>query len=485
MHRFLPFILCFFLSRSCFSQERFAAYSLSSEELLARDVKVFTDNSGNLLADIVSYTGNSRVLFNEGEVPKVIFKEHKSTNKSYLKARSFERLATNYANGFLYDCYYSRKNEAIFFTALKADGSLAIVTDTLYLGPKESLAGVLQGNEVFYVITYIKESDVIRIHVKKNDKRIVSVEKLIASNVIVSSKKNKQLFFSDFFKKDKKGTYLIYRNSYPGVPSLSLVHKKIYQIKDKLVFTIENPNYQTNIITVSLDDFVVGYYTVLPPEGHTADKMFIPGNSLLNGDLLLKTGSYGDTFFITATNIYTGKVVLNNTINAVGFDSIYMNPMLNSRSYDTLPAKRKQELSRHFKSMAIAISKDSDFFDIGISSYFENMTGWDIFLSVVASVAGTYAINSSAGNMGVSVTQFKHTATLTVNNSLDINTGKVIRNRNVKFAIDDWMERMKEADNFAKEFSLREDRPQMTEHGNNIYVSVLDPQQEKLLIYKF
>lgn len=485
MYRFLPFVLCFFLVRSCFSQERFATYSLSPEELLARDIKVFTDNSGNLLADIVSYTGNSRVLFKESEAPKVIFKEHSSTNRFFLKARSFERLATNYANGFFYDCYYSGKNEAVFFTALKADGSFNSVTDTLYLKPKEKIAGVFQDDEIFYVLTYIKDSDAICIHIKKIGNKIHSVEKVIASGRIVSDKKSRLLLFSEFFKKDTKGSYLVYSNTHPVSASLSLVKKKIYQCKDKLVFTIENPNYQTNIITISLDDFVVGYHSVLPPEGHTADKLFIPGNSLLNGDLLLKTGNYGDTFFITATNIYTGNVLLNNTINAVGFDSIYMNPMLNSSSYDTLPAKRKKELARHFKSMTIDISKDSNFFDIGISSYFENMTGWDIFLSVVASVAGTYAINSSAGTMGVSVTQFKHTATLTINNSLDINTGEVIRNRNAKFVVDDWMERMKEADNFAKEFSLREDRPQMTAGGNNIFVSVLDPQQEKLLIYKF
>ncbi|GEM_PF-3466659 len=485
MYRFLPFILLCFFTEKCFAQDRVATYILSPEELLARDVKMFTDNSGNLLADIVSYTGNSRVLFKEGELPKVVFKEQKSTDRSFLKTRSFERLATNYANGFLYDCYYSSKNDEVFFTALNTDGSFAIVTDTLSLNPQERIAGVFQDDEIFYVVTYIKDSDALSIHVKKNGKKIVSVEKVIAPGKIVSDKKNKVHLFSDFFKKDKNGSYIIYSNSYPVPAYLSLAKKKVYQFKDKLVFTIENPNYQTNLITVSLNDFTVEYNSVSPPPGFTSDKIFLPGNSLLNGDLLLKTGNYGDTFFIKATNIYTGKVLLNSTINSSSFDSVYVNPLLQTGNDDTLPAKRIKELARHFKSLTINVSKDSNFFDVGLSSYFENMTGWDIFLSVVTSVAATYAINSSPNSMGVSMTQFKHTGTLTINNSLDINTGKVIRNRNAKFAVDEWQERMKEADDFAKEFSYREDRPQMTAVGNNMYVSILDPQQGKLLIYKF
>jgi len=484
MYRFLPVIfLCFFAVRS-FGQERFATYSLSSEELLARDVKMFTADSLGLLADIVSYAGNSRVIFNEGEAPKVIFKEHKGTDRGFLKARSFERLATNYANGFLYDCYYSKKSDAVFFTALNIDGSLAIVTDTLQLKPKENIAGVLQGNAVFYIISYIEDSDAIYIHVKKNGNKILSVEKIIAANKIVDDKKKAHLF-SDFFRKDKNGSYFIYNNSYPDVAFLSSVKKKLYQFKDKLVFTIENPNYQTNLITLSLDIFAVGYYSILPPPGHTAGKFPFPGKSLLNGDLLLKTGNYGDTFFITATNVYTGAISFNSIINASSFDSVYMNPLLHTDEYDSLPSKRKKELAKHFKFLTINISKDSNIFNIGVSSYYENMNGWDIFLSLATSVAGTYLINSLPNTMGVAMAQFKHTGTITINNSLDINSGKITRKKDAKSSVDDWLERLGEADNFVKEFSLREDRPQMTAEGNNIYVSIIDPQQEKLLVYKF
>ena len=474
-----------FLTAYLQAQEKFAELSLSPEQLVTRDVKLLVDNKGNLLADVICFAGDSRALLNHEEPAKIIYQESKEGNNSFQKVRNFERLATQAADNIFYDCYYSKKNNTIFFTELNSSNGAGFVTDTLVLRPKEHIADMMQYNGFVYFLSFIEKSDIIYLHVKKPGNKVLSVEKRIEGNKNYVSKKKKAPVFSDFFRKQKEDYYIVYDNTHPNPALLSAMKRKIYHLPGKLVFSYDNPDYQTDLITLKLDDFTVAYNSVAAPFPFSEKNSPMPGGSVLSNDILFKTGASDEMFFITATNVYTGKEHFNYVINTGNADSVFATSFFNNAEYDTLTARKKKFLGKYLEFSTIGIANDNDLYNIEISSYYEVMTGWDIFFSVAATVASTYFINTLPNTWGYAFFSFSHKGTFTINNSFNVNTGNFVRNDSAKIAEAEWEQRLEAAHNFAGEFVYREDKATMVVSGKNIYVYLIEPAQEKLLVYKF
>lgn len=477
----------FFLTLTVAAQERFATYHLTPEELVNRDVKLFADDSGRVIADVFSYAGGSRALFTEGEPAKVIYRETAGRDKSFEKVRSFERLATITSNGSFYDCYYAKKSNTVFFTELNNTGIAGIITDTLSLRPKEHIADVLQENGTIYILAYIENADIIYIHSKTPGKKPLSVERTVTiSNTDLGTRK-KPAVFSDFFKKKKEESYIIYDNSHPNPAYLSTINRKVYHAPGKFLFSIENDNYRTDLITVSLADFNVTYTSVPPPFPFSGSEKVsaMPGSSVLDNDVLFKTACNGNMFFITATNIYNGTVYCNYMAHTGKPDSVLATSFFSTAGYEDVTEKKKKLLNKYLQFSTIGVTNDNDLFNIELSSYYEAAIGWDIFMSLAFSVAGTYFINTLPNTWGFAVFSFKHRGTLTIRNSLDIKTGNFVRNDSAKLATDDWEARLEAADKFIGKYDYLEDKARAIIAGKAIYVYVVEPVSENLLVYKF
>ena len=491
-------LLLFFLTATLPAQEKFAEYHLSPEQLVTRNVKLLTDDNGNLLADIACFAGNSRLLLIEGDSPKLIYqdsiKEKKKDDaitaalKKVQAVRNLQRLATAFDNGIYSDCYYSGKEESAFFVDVDAVNKTATVTDTVKMGKDEHIITVLEDSGAVYLLSYLDKSDVIYIHVKKPGSKLRIFEKTIKVSSSVGRRKKGVPVFSDFFKEKNGESYFVYDNRHPNPSYLSAIKEKIYHFPGKLIFSLENYNLQTNLVTLDLKSLTHDYYAVAPPFPFVSDDepSIRSTSSFLSNDILFKTGRHGDIFFISATNIYTGALYYSFVTHTNKSDSIVKTPFFSSATYSGLADGKKKSLNKYLDIATIGIIPAGDnLFDIEISSLYQSMGWGHILLSVATSVTGTYLINSIPNTIGYSIFLFRQRKVFSIRNTLDISTGKFVGSDTAAHATESWEQKVTAVNKFIEQYEYREDKAQAVIAGKTIYVYFVEPAEEKLLVYKF
>jgi hypothetical protein len=472
-----------------FSQEKIAAYSHPSFKKNESKVFLFKENEGNHIADISTDAADIRLSMKEGEGFKLIYTDSVITNsvskKSNKDIRSLKRLGTVRQNNLLNDCYYSERLRTVYLTETKLDSGIISVTDTIGFDKKEYLVAVLEDSGKLYIVSYLDKSDILYIRVKRPGYKLRGFEKTIEINTGKESKKTPH--FSDFFKVKESGGYFIYDITHPYPAYLSEVKEKIYHFPGRIIFSLENFNQQTNLVSLSLVDFKHQYYTVPPPFLYAADEDIKERTtcSFLESNILFKTGSYKDLFFMTATDIYSGVAYYSNTIKLNRKQDIANTPFFKNAKFDEKAKKVQEKLHLYLESPSVSVHyAGGQRYDIEVSSSYKGVTWQSVALSLVASFAGTYAINSIPDTWGYCVIVFYSQKVMSIKNTLDLKTGIFTADKdNSLFSTDKWENKLQMTAAFIKE--NEEADPATLIAGENIYVYFIDKTEGKLLVYKF
>ncbi len=487
---FLSTVCCFLISAAQ-SQERLATYQLSPEELSSRDVKMFFDDQGNLLADIVSYAGNSRLLFKEGEKPQVLYDEKEQDNKSssaktVKQVRGYKRLATLFQKASYYDCYYSSKKSAFYFTSLDSSGR-SIVTDTVKLKPTETVAAAVEDNGAIYVLTYVENSSLLNIYAKSPGKQLASIEKAISVNVSAPGDRKEKSNFSEFFEGKKEKAYILYDNSHPNPAYLSVMQRKIYHTAGKLILSLENYMSETRLVVITLYDFTATFLKVQPSFSHIPDKYKgLPANSsVVSGDFLFKSGNYNDTFFISATNITTGALAYNFVVNTSNPSLVIKTPFFDSANYIGLTEYRKKRLGIYLKSSGIGVTNAGNNL-YGIEIFGQNE--WEIS-SLINGILAVGAFPRVDFTNAILYTfrdrSQQQEGTLTIRNIFDSDSGKFVPENIAMSLFDNWASMLELAKDLMSKYTYSEDRPKMVVSGERVYAYLIEPSTGHLIVYNF
>jgi hypothetical protein len=250
---------------------------------------------------------------------------------------------------------------------------------------------------------------------------------------------------------------------------------------------MENFNLSTNLISLSLADFSHSFHTVTPP--FTAppglEISATSSSSFLTDSLLFKTGSYEAVFFITATNIYTGRLLYNYTIRKNKPKTIATTAFFSNARYNEFAFNRKNVLTKYLNMAAIGVNYlGGSLWDIEISAPLQTMGWTEALLSLGTTAAGTYAINSIPNTYGFSIFIFTKTKALSIKNTLDINTG-FYTDSNAVPAKDEWENKVESANNFIKEKERKNIDAAAIIIGKKVYVHCIDKAAGMLYLYQF
>lgn len=494
----IKFFCCLFFSfclTAAFAQEPVLEYPLSDEQLNDVRTSLLSDSNGNLLVHIRHSLGSTGIMLRNGidstilYDSRVLLADNKTEGiKNLKKLRKEQLLSVLYADGILVECYYSKSKNTIFFTETGSICENTCITDVLPLGENEKAATVIEDNGSIYVLSYLEESNNLYLSVKKPGSRLSRIEKTIFVNNYTGGSRKSIPLFSDFFKSKKKGFYFVYDNSHPYPSSLSAVKEKIYHFPGKLIFSMENYNLQTNLIDLSLKDLSYEFYIVPPPVlfSPTDNPAELATSSFLVNDILFKSGGYNDIFFITATNIYTGQVYCNYGIHTNKPELIPNTAFFREAKYNKVADKKRKILDRYLEFSAIGVSHaGGNLYNIEISALDYGASWGQFLLSLALSTAGTYAINTLPDTYGYSIFYFYSKKTLSIKNTLDINTGNFVHQVTDTLSTDLWEAKTETVNNFVQIEEAQKKKVTTFIFKDIIYVSYIDTKEKKLFVYKF
>jgi len=488
------FILTLIALDMC-SQEKVVDYQLPPALRKEVNASMFYSNGNDVLADVQKNEAGIRLLIKEGAVPEIVYQYGSDTESSaagYIHSsnevteiRSLQWLGGIAQGAVLDDCYFSAGTRSIYIVETDTSKGTNKVTDTLQFTHNEHLITVVEEGGKLFVVSYLDKSDIIYIRVKQPTQKLVGFEKVMA---VAAGReyRRKDPHFSDFFKDKNEAGFFIYDLSHPYPSNMPASAEKIYHFPGKLIFSLENPNQQTNIVSLSLVDFSHLFYSVPPPfkPVEFVDLAEDATSSFLWNDILFKTGNYGGYLYITATNINSAVVLCNYITKLSKSVEVATTTFFKTGHYNELAKEKKEKLHKYLEQPSIGIHHaGGSVFEIEISCMYKRSSWATILLSAATSFAGTYAINSIPRVRGLSLFFLYHQQAISVKNSLDISTGNFSNSLDSSFTSDSWEDKVSRANSFAGK--NKRYHPANLMKGDVIYVYFVNEDEGRFYVYKF
>lgn len=294
----IPFLLPYLNS---FSQEIVKEFDLKLEK--KRDYfQVINETDKEVILFLNDKEKISSVRFDE----KFNVKDSLPTTRPEKKYKEIVGYSQNERNYFLFWASEDRKEiDVQHFNFIKKETNTTPINLEL---KKEKIVKELTINNTFYLITIVKNTNILKFYISDNDgnlnEKIVDLSHLKFKN---SSNQNVLLYNvligGDPFNPSIQMEHI----SNESQPSLALSSKefKIYTYKkDEIILTLDNNTSSTDILKINLNDFTASLKSIEQPKiaQDASDLNFTKSNSFLIDDAILQIKTNPSVLFLTISN---------------------------------------------------------------------------------------------------------------------------------------------------------------------------------------
>jgi hypothetical protein len=488
------------------SQEKLFEYQLTDKELVNTAAHIVYDSGNSLLLTIAYSGGAKKILLQPGGASQSFTQE--KINRKDASCQINCLAGSDHENYYLTDlgglidgntaleCCRADAQQGYYFIETNLLTGVSHTTDTVYLGEDEQFVTEFKEGKSLYLISYFHKSNRVNFYRKEAGRSVDFYEKVIDIKKQFPLEEDQPQWirrFSDFFKADEDDNYIVLDNARYNPPLSGYARQKIYHFPGKLIFTAEDDNLSTYFVRINLPDLVITTGRIAAPLLPLNGKKKNSGNSnsFIADSLLVKAGACNQSFFVSVTNIYTGRLLYNNVCQSTVADSSLASPLFEGMNF---AAQKKHKGPGLFKSFykerfSIVVNRlDGTRWSVDLySKPYKTVSFAQVMLSIALSATLTYGINSIPNTAGYALFMlYNLTDAIHAGNVIDFSnyhfTGDTILSNQLKR---DCEARNKALTGFLNKKQTRNCTVTLRSFGEYIYVSCLDIKRKLFTVWRF